>query len=59
MNKLILIAMMIVTTACFSSGDDWLWEKTAEPLEIKLDTVRTIVVCTPEYGCRLVTIIGD
>ena len=57
--KMILLMTLLVPTMAFSNGDDWLWESNNKPLEIDLDSTKTIIVCTPDRGCQSVIVYGD
>lgn len=57
--RMILLLIGLIPTMAFSNGDDWLWEKSAKPLDIDLDSTKTIIVCTPNAGCQSVIVYGD
>ena len=58
-RKILLLTVLIPMTAFSSASDDWLWEKSAKPLDIESSSSRTVVVCTADGGCRTVIIYGD
>lgn len=55
--RMILLMTLLIPTMAFSNGEDWLWEKEAKPLDI--DSTKTIIVCTPDSGCKSVIVYGD
>lgn len=59
MHKIKLIALLLMSTAAYCDGNDWLWEKSAVPLDIELNSTRVIIVCAPSTGCQPVIIYGD
>lgn len=48
--------MALIPSMALAGADDWLWEKSAEP--IKLDTTKTVIVCTAR-GCFTVIVSGQ
>lgn len=48
-----MMVFILATGTAYSSGDDWLWEKTAEPLDT--DSTTAITVCTEENRCIIYT----
>ncbi|QLZ70830.1 hypothetical protein FOLKNPGA_03649 (plasmid) [Legionella sp. PC1000] len=59
MSKIpLLMSLMLISTMAFSdAGEDWLWEKSAKPLEI--ETSKTVTVCTPGEGCKVIIVNGN
>lgn len=57
--KMILLMMLLIPTMAYSNSDDWLWESNNKPLDIDIDSTKTIIVCTPDTGCKSVIVYGD
>lgn len=56
---MILLLIVLIPTMAYSNSDDWLWEKSAKPLEIDLSGPKTVIVCTPNDGCQSATVYDD